>query len=124
VPKIEPRNYARVFETFGVESSVNGSAEARANACPWCGKDKFFLNVTTGLFDCKHCEAGHGNVNQYLTWVHAGFLARTRLANYQALKARRSVAIQRLKAHQLAYAEDLSCDCSPEVRPPVRVPFP
>ena len=46
----KPKNYARVFESFGVcFGAANGSDEALGDACPWCGKDRFYLNVTTGL---------------------------------------------------------------------------
>jgi hypothetical protein len=43
MPEIPSRkNYVRVFETFGVAFSKNGCGDERiAEACPWCGKDKF-----------------------------------------------------------------------------------
>jgi hypothetical protein len=44
-----------------------------------------------------------------LTRVHAGYLARALPEHYRALRARRSIATQRLRAHPLAYAEDLGC---------------
>jgi hypothetical protein len=105
----KPRNYARVFETFGVGFSVTGSDGALAGACPWCGKDEFRLNTTTGWYRCEHCGEGRGDVTRYLSWVHAGYLARTLPGHYRALRARRSLATQRLRAHQLAYAEGLGC---------------
>jgi len=59
------KDYGRVFEKFGVEFSRNGAAEAVANACPWCGKDRFYLNTENGLYHCKHCDES-GNVSKYL----------------------------------------------------------
>jgi hypothetical protein len=108
-PSYESRNYARVFETFGVQVSVNGSVEALADACPWCGKDRFHINIKTGLFHCKHCEEGQGNIYYYLTWLHGHYLAQTTTDDYRALKAKRSIACQTLKRHQLAYAKELGC---------------
>src|SRR5579885_1337899 len=97
-------NFAKVFETFGVEFRVNASsAEAVADECPWCHRDRFYLNVTTGQYHCKHCQQ-KGNVTTYLTWLHGEALAATTPANYAALgRARGGVAPQTLRRHELAY---------------------
>ena len=109
MPAAKPKNYARVFEAFGVGLSVDGPDGAPAGACPWCGEGTFRLNTTTGWYRCERCGEGRGDVTRYLTRVHAGYLARTLPEHYRALRARRSIATQRLRAHQLAYAEDLGC---------------
>jgi hypothetical protein len=101
-------NYARVFEEFGVSFGRRSSDEVVADACPWCGKDRFYLNVTNGLYDCKHCDAS-GNVTTYLTWIHGQYLGQTTAEDYLRLKAKRGIASQTLKLHQLAYARDLGC---------------
>ncbi len=95
------KTYASVFQTFGVEFRINGT-EALADACPWCGKDRFYLNVTTGQYDCKKCKT-KGNVTTYLTWLHKRFLDQTTPDHYLALKAKRGIASQTLKIHELAY---------------------
>jgi hypothetical protein len=98
------KNYARVFETFGVSFSVNGSGEALADPCPFCGKDRFHLNILTGLYHCKHgCREGQGNITTYLTWVHGEYLAATTDDHYRQLKDKRGIALQTLKRHGLAY---------------------
>jgi hypothetical protein len=100
----KPHDYRRVFQVFGVEfGQVNGSGEAVADACPWCDKDRFHLNIETGLYHCKHCEA-KGNVTTYLTWLHAEFLKVTTAEDYKPLKDKRGgIAIQTLRLHGLAY---------------------
>lgn len=112
MPKVQQtdgkqQNFARVFQTFGVEFSVNGSTEVQADACPFCGKDRFHLNTETGLYHCKKCGE-KGNVEQYLTWVHQSFLDATTDEQYRALKEKRGgINLQTLKRHALAYDEVL-----------------
>jgi hypothetical protein len=96
------KDYTCVFETFGVSfGSVSGD-NALAETCPWCGKDRFYLNVTTGQYDCKKCQA-QGNITTYLTWLHRHFLDKTTNEHYLQLKAKRGIASQTLKLHELAY---------------------
>jgi hypothetical protein len=106
VQQNEPfRDYSRIFKTFGVEFSVNGSpSNLLADACPWCGKDKFYLNPDTGQFDCKKCQQ-KGNMTTYLTWLHGEYLRETGRDHYLALKDKRGIASQTLKKHELAYDE-------------------
>ncbi len=110
MPKLDTGNgrehdYTKVFSEFGVDFTVNGSAEAVADECPWCGKDRFYLNVTTGQYHCKHCGE-KGNVTTYLTWAHRECLARTTDDHYRQLKDKRGIPLQTLKRHGLAYDED------------------
>lgn len=101
------KNYARVFETFGVTLSANGSAQAQADACPWCGKSKFYLNTVTGLYKCHSASCGEsGNITQFLTWQHEHFLDMTTDEQYRQLKEKRGIAIQTLKRHELAYDQE------------------
>src|SRR5262245_44795297 len=69
-PAGKPKNYAPIFEMFGVAfGKPNSSGEALAEECPWCGKDRFYLNVEKGQYDCKHCGE-QGNVYTFLTKTH------------------------------------------------------
>ena len=65
MPAVKPKNYARVFEAFGVGLSVIGPDGALAGACPWCGEGKFRLNTTTGWYRCARCGEGRGDVTKY-----------------------------------------------------------
>jgi hypothetical protein len=97
--------FLRLFETFGIEfGKVNGSGEAVAEACPWCGNDRFHLQVATGLYHCKHCEEGRGNVTQFLTWYHGRCLEATTPEHFGRLGQQRGgIAPQTLRRHELAY---------------------
>ncbi len=95
-------NYSDVFETFGVAFASVSGEEALAEECPFCGKDRFYLNVETGQYHCKKCPA-KGNITTYLTWQHQRCLEQTTTDHYLALKAKRGIASQTLKLHGLAY---------------------
>ncbi|VTS01592.1 -like protein : Uncharacterized protein OS=Nitrolancea hollandica Lb GN=NITHO_3110008 PE=4 SV=1: Toprim_2: AAA_25 [Gemmata massiliana] len=99
-------NYAPVFEQFGfVFGLPNSTGEAVADACPWCSKNKFYLNVRSGQYHCKHCSE-KGNATTFLTWVHARYLEATTDDHYRTLKQKRGIALQPLKRHGLAYDPD------------------
>jgi hypothetical protein len=107
-----PHNYARVFEAFGTIFVSNGDpVNIRAETCPFCAGAKFYLNVQTGQYDCKSMnECGEsGNLTTYLTWIHRSYLEQTEPGHYLALKAKRGIASQTLKLHELAY--DAVTDC-------------
>src|SRR5437879_4335026 len=76
VPTSKQKTYADIFQQFGVSFGAANGNNAPADACPWCGKDRFYLNVTTGLYDCKKCGV-QGNITTYLTWLHRAFLEKT-----------------------------------------------
>jgi hypothetical protein len=96
-------NYARIFEQFGVGfGAVSNSGEAVAEECPFCGRDKFHLNIRSGLYHCKHCNE-KGNVTTFLTWLHKELLDATTEEHYAALKEKRGIAIQSLRHFELAY---------------------
>ena len=46
------KDYGRLFELFGCELQRNGSNNAQATECPFCGKSKFSVNVKTGQYQC------------------------------------------------------------------------
>jgi hypothetical protein len=109
MPAVKERNYAKVLEALGVSfGTPNSSGEALMEECPWCGREKFYLNVGTGLYHCKHCDKS-GNVTTFLTWIHGEFLDRTTAEDYSRLGRKRGVAPQTLERHQLACAKELGC---------------
>src|SRR5262249_17791281 len=66
------------------------------------------VEIATGLYQCKHCDVA-GNVTKYLTWVHQQYLDATTPADYLRLKAKRGIASQTLKLHELAYVQAVDC---------------
>jgi hypothetical protein len=98
------------LEQFGVSFSGehNGSTEnLRAEYCPFCDGSKFFLHIRTGQWNCFKCQE-KGNIPTFLTRMHAEYLKATTAEDYAALRAKRGIAPQTLRAHGLAYdkAED------------------
>ena len=101
--KVKGPDYARVYERMGVVfSGRNGDDNVEAEACPYCGETRFFLNVVSGLYHCKKCEE-KGNTPQFLTRMYEGLLAFTTDQHYQQLKMKRGIGIIGLKRHKLAY---------------------
>jgi hypothetical protein len=104
-PPDDPQRYRGLFELFGVSFSVNGSAQAHAAECPFCGKSKFYLNLATGQYKC-HSEntcGEQGNAYSFIRWVHRTCLEETTDDDYHRLKAKRGFPLQTLKRHQLAW---------------------
>src|SRR5262249_42496748 len=97
-------NYARVFETFGVRINVDGSGRGVADRCPWCGEDRFFLNIRTGFHRCEHCLES-GDVTTFLTRLHKQRLEATTSAHYTRLQEKRGISWRTLKLHELAFDE-------------------
>ncbi len=104
MPKIPDKNYSKVFEAFGVVFAKISGDQAQADECPFCGKDRFSVNVKSGQYDCKKCQES-GNVTIFLTKMHKQFFEATTTDDYLALKAKRGgIATQTLRdVHQLAY---------------------
>jgi hypothetical protein len=100
--KEKDHDYSRVFAAFGVMFGNRTGSEAWAEECPFCGRDRFSVNVLNGQYECKKCQA-KGNAVTYLTWVHRQYLDATTNEHYLALKVRRGIAWQTLKLHQLAF---------------------
>jgi AAA domain len=97
----------KIFEALGMEFSRNGSDEIRGE-CLWCGGEKFYLNVTSGQYDCKQCKA-KGNTTTFLTRFHGDALQKTTADQYTRLKEKRGIANQTLKNHGLAWVPSLKC---------------
>jgi hypothetical protein len=96
-------DFRRLYEALGLAfgDRLCGD-EAEAEECPYCGRDKFHVNVTDGQFHCKHCGA-EGNPTTYLTRLHAEVLSGTTAEHYSHLGEARGVSPQTLRRHELAY---------------------
>lgn len=60
MPKVEEEapKHLRPYEFHGVRVEASGGEQAVGD-CPFCGKErKFSINVSTGLWSCKSCQAG------------------------------------------------------------------
>lgn len=102
----EPTNYEKLFGAFGHQWSRNGSPEAVAETCPFCTDEGHcYLNVDTGLFDCKKCGAS-GNAVTFVRHQYALALEATTDDDYRELKDARGLPLQTLKRHGLAYHAD------------------
>ncbi|MGO8747578.1 MAG: hypothetical protein ACLQNE_16525 [Thermoguttaceae bacterium] len=62
------KDYGRLFELFGCELQRNGSNNAQATECPFCGKSKFSVNVKTGQYQCfsKNTCGKTGNAYRWI----------------------------------------------------------
>jgi hypothetical protein len=87
---------------------VSASGQALAEECPFCGRDRFYLSVATGQYQCKKCDA-KGNVTTFLTWFHKQRLAATTDDDYRRLKDKRGLPLQVLKRHEIALDAGLGC---------------
>jgi hypothetical protein len=106
--EVNSQDYRPIWQIFGTNFRSQSGDNALADACPWCGKDRFYLNIRSGCYHCKHCEQS-GNVTTYLTWVHNMHLKATTAEHYLALKERRGIASQTLRRYELAYYADDDC---------------
>ena len=68
-----PKNL-RPFRDHGVDFKSDDGAEA-VGTCPFCGKEKFYVQVETGVWSCKVCQTGTrkggGNHYTFIRELHA-----------------------------------------------------
>lgn len=68
-----PKNL-RPFVDHGVDFKSDDGAEA-VGTCPFCGKEKFYVSVETGVWSCKVCQTGNrkggGNHYTFIRELHA-----------------------------------------------------
>lgn len=57
----------RTFRALGMELTKFTDSQAR-DACPFCGSEKFYVNLESGLWDCKPCGLS-GNPIDFIRWV-------------------------------------------------------
>src|SRR5689334_16715379 len=62
-------DHTRLFTRLGLVFRQVRDGQALAEECPFCGKDRFYVAVATGLYDWNRC-AEKGNPTTYLTWLH------------------------------------------------------
>ena len=101
--KTRPAESARVkfYRTFGLNISKVGDTQAIAE-CPWCSKEKLYINIESGQYHCKTCDE-KGNCYTYLRSHYDEAVEGTTDKHFQALKAKRGISVQTLKRHGLAY---------------------
>jgi len=110
-------DYTRLFETFGVEFSGNGSTNVQA-ACPWCEGDRFYVDVETGQYKCHKAKCGQqGNALTFIREMHRRALDATTDEHRRTLKRLRGWPLQTSKRFDLAWAADLGCWLLPSKSP-------
>jgi hypothetical protein len=71
MPKVSDKPVKlRPYLFHGLDLEWEGRDQA-VGECPFCTKSKFFVNVETGLWDCKVCGS-KGNTTTFLRQLHAG----------------------------------------------------
>lgn len=91
----------RPFAAHGFEQ-VGESGDEVYGLCPFCGKNKFYINVRTGQFSCKVCDE-HGNMWTFLARVAEMHLANTSPEQYTSLSENRGISKKVLKKFGLAW---------------------
>ena len=96
--------FLKLFEMFGGPFNVSGN-QARAEECPFCHKDKFYLNTETGQYECKNANTcgEKGNAYNFIRWHHKTCLEATTDEDYRRMKVARGFPLQTLKRHELAW---------------------
>lgn len=106
------KNILPLYELFGVRfPSVNGNQNVRAEECPFCGGDRFYVNMETGQYVCHQANncGEKGNAYTFIRWVHATALEQTTDTHYRLLKDKRGWPLQTLKRHGFAWHDLLGC---------------
>ena len=49
-----PIDYAKLYQEFGLDVPAGKKGE-ECVTCPECDKDKLYINLDNGLYDCKAC---------------------------------------------------------------------
>lgn len=112
MPKLQDEKppFLKLFELFGGPFNVSGN-EAHAEECPFCHKDKFYLNTVTGQYECKSSNTcgKKGNAYNFIRWHHKTCLEATTDEDYRPLKVARGLPLQTLKRHELAWDAANGC---------------
>jgi hypothetical protein len=103
-------SYVKLYEAFGCEFTITGK-QARAEACPFCGKSKFGVNTETGQFKCLSANTCgvSGNAYDFIRLIHRQCLEATTDEHYHRLKDRRGLPLQTLKRHDIAWDSESGC---------------
>lgn len=98
-------NYSELFSVYLNQHVEKGTSGEVKLDCPFeeCLKeDHFRANCDNGLWHCLRCDAG-GNNRALVTQLHAQYLKRTTLAQYQLLSRVRYIAVDILQEAGFAY---------------------
>jgi len=89
------------FYFHGLDLAWSGGKEAEGD-CPLCGKEAhFFVNKTTGQWDCKVCGEG-GNIYTFLSGLLALAIEQTTAEDFEELSEDRGIEPAAFKAWQIA----------------------
>jgi hypothetical protein len=90
--------------------NLNGD-EAHADECPFCGKNKFYVNVRTGEYKCHSENAcgAKGNATTLVRWYYKERLGETADEHYRLLRIKRGLPPQTAKRHGLAWDKYGEC---------------
>lgn len=93
-----------MFEILGVDLAKPDTGQAKGE-CPFCATaGHFYVNVKTGLWDCKSCGES-GNHITFLTMMAEQLAGDTTRANYRKLAALRGIPFGHLERWGLAYLD-------------------
>ncbi len=110
-PGSNGKDYLPLFQWYGLDFKANGTDNVHADQCPFCEKDRFYLNRATGQYKC-HSEntcGAKGNAYTFLRAIFEMCLERTSDEQYRQLKAKRELPLQTLKRHKLAWCNLHDC---------------
>jgi DNA-binding HxlR family transcriptional regulator len=95
-----------VFEAYGTVFTGETGPEKYGH-CPFCGKQKFYLNADSGQWSCKAGDClRSGNLYTFLNHVWDDAFDETRVAHYRRLAANRGLSVDTLERFELAYNGD------------------
>lgn len=104
MPKSTAPGLIPTYEALGVSfASVNGQANVQAEECPFCGRERFYVEATKGTYQCKHasCKA-KGNIYTFMQSrleAHAAIPAPIK----NRFRRERSIPPQRINEYGLGY---------------------
>lgn len=90
MPMINCPEGMRAYQFHGLKFSMSGPDQAVAE-CPLCGRDKWYCNTKTGLFDCKTCTPEGGNILTFVRKIWDMSDKDTPNADLEALRKERKL---------------------------------
>lgn len=94
--------HQKIFEYHGVQFKPSKKQIIQAD-CPLClAENKFFVNISTGQFDCKVCGES-GNKYSFLQKFHATCLGQTSSKKYSQLSKARGIPVDIITQWQVAW---------------------
>jgi hypothetical protein len=96
----------RPFGAHGVEILREPSPGQALCLCPFCGKEKFYLHVSKGIFDCKSGECTgrvQGNLGKFFELLIEHHQEETSEVDLETLSENRHIPVPILRKAQLAW---------------------